>query len=364
MILDYLLASFLAFYLLQIAVFLFALRRPKDLVEISLQPIVSVVIAARNEQRHLAECLESVLHQSYPIDHFEVIVVNDQSTDRTELICQEFAGRFPNFGYLTAQEDQQLRGKTNALDQGVQRARGEIILITDADCEVPTTWVEWTAKRYVESVGIVGGITLQKATSWFDGMQSLDWAFLLGVAASSISLRIPLSTIGNNLSFRKSAYEDVGGYRKIPFSVTEDFMLFQAIVSSKKWDYLCPIDPRILVLSQPCSTWQDLYRQKHRWGRGGLDMKLSGMSIMAIGFGLDAFILIGLAFGQFAWAGAGLLLKVIGDYSFLHFLLKKQHRLDLLKYFASFEAYLLIYVLLLPFIVLLGGPVVWKGRTY
>jgi 1,2-diacylglycerol 3-beta-glucosyltransferase len=364
MILDYLFASFLTLYLLQIAVFLFALRRPRDFIDPTAQPFVSVVIAARNEERTLTECLESVLCQSYHSNRFEVIVVNDQSTDRTEVICQEISSRYTNFSYLNAKEDQQLQGKTNALDQGIGRARGEIILITDADCVVPSTWVEWTAKRYSESVGIVGGITLQKANSWFEGMQSLDWAFLLGVAASSIALRNPLSTIGNNLSFRKLAYEAVGGYRKIPFSVTEDFMLFQAIVGSQKWDYLCPIDPRILVVSQPCSTWRDLYRQKHRWGRGGLEMKLSGMSIMAIGFGLDAFILIALALGHFVWAGAGLLMKVIGDYSFLHFILKKQHRLDLLKYFSWFEAYQSVYVLILPFIVLLGGQVVWKGRIY
>ena len=364
MILDYFLIAFLMLYLIQVAVLTVAARRTRDEQENTSQPFVSVLIAARNEELNLWECLESVLGQSYDSGQFEVIVINDHSTDGTESICQEFARRFHNFSYANAREDSTLKGKTNALDQGIEKAQGEIILITDADCSVPTTWVEWTAKRYSGSVGIVGGITLQKAGNWFEGMQSLDWAFLLGLASSTVSLRYPLSTIGNNLSFRKAAYEDVGGYRKIPFSVTEDFMLFQSIVKTRKWNYLCPIDPNVLVVSEPCSSWKELIRQKHRWGKGGLDMRLSGFSIMAIGFGLDASILLSLVLGTPLFALGTIFLKAIGDYTFLHTVLAKLGRLDLLKYFAAFQTYFFLYVLSLPFVVFFGGRVVWKGRTY
>jgi len=364
MIPEYFLIAFLVLYLIQVASFGIAARRPRDEQGNTSQPFISVLIAARNEDHNLAECLESVLHQSYDSERFEVIVINDHSTDGTESICQEFARRFANFSYANAREDSSLRGKTNALDQGIGNARGEIILITDADCSVPKTWVEWTAKRYSNSVGIVGGITLQKASNWFEGMQSLDWAFLLGLASSTVSLRNPLSTIGNNLSFRKAAYEDVGGYRKIPFSVTEDFMLFQSIVKTGKWNYLCPIDPKVLVISQPCSSWKELMRQKHRWGKGGLDMRLSGFSIMAIGFGLNALMLLSILVGGPLFALGAILFKMVGDYSFLRTVLTKLGRLDLLRYFLAFQSYFLLYVLLLPFIVVFGGRVVWKGRKY
>ena len=364
MTLSYLLAAFLFCYLVQIAVVVFAVRRPRDEIDISARPFVSVVIAARDEERNLAACLESTLDQTYELQFFEVIVVNDHSSDRTETICQEFAARFANFKYLNAREDAQLRGKTNALDQGIDEAKGEIILITDADCTVPPTWVEWSAKRYDSSVGIVGGLTLQKANTWFGGMQSLDWAYLLGLAAATMSLRIPLSTIGNNLSFRKSAYKDVGGYRKIPFSVTEDFMLFQAIVQTKKWEYFCPIDPRVLVTSQPCSSWRELVRQKHRWGTGGLDMNLTGLTIGVIGFGLNILILVALLLGDYFTATISLLVKMGGEFSFLYTVLRKLRHLPSLRYFLWFEVYFICYVLVLPFLVFFGGRVVWKGRTY
>ncbi|MCX6135765.1 MAG: glycosyltransferase [Ignavibacteriales bacterium] len=364
MILLYLLAAFLLLYLVQIGVMLFAVRQPRDVIDDSVRPFVSVVIAARDEQENLAACLESTLHQTYGQKAFEVIVINDHSTDRTEQICKEFQERFDNFSYLNAREDAQLRGKTNALDQGIEKARGDVILITDADCSVPPTWVECTARRYIGSVGIVGGLTLQRASTRFEGMQSLDWAFLLGLAAATMSLRIPLSTIGNNLSFRKSAYLEVGGYRKIPFSVTEDFMLFQAIVQAKRWNYICPIDPKVLVISQPCSGWRELIRQKHRWGKGGLDMKLTGFSIMAIGFGLNLLVLLGLAAGEYIASTAALLTKMLGEFAFLFSILQKQRHLLLLRYFLWFELYFMAYVLVLPFMVFFGGRVIWKGRTY
>jgi 1,2-diacylglycerol 3-beta-glucosyltransferase len=364
MTVELLLFLALLLYVMLLLRSLVGIRHTRDEILETAAPFVSVIVAARNEEKHLAHCLQSIARQTYPCEQYEIIVVNDNSTDGTETICLDFAGRHSNVSYVKAQEDKALPGKTNALDQGIQRARGDVILITDADCTVPSTWVEFTAKRYGPDTGIVGGVTVQRASTWFEGMQSLDWAFLLGLAAAAVARRNPLSTIGNNLSFRKSAYQDVGGYRKIPFSVTEDFMLFQSIVQTKKWDYLYPIDGRVLVVSQPCATLKDLVRQKHRWGRGGLDMKLSGMLIMAAGFATHALLLTTLLAGSFFVVTTCLLAKIAADYFFLDAILKRLERTDLLKYIYFFEVYFILYVLLLPFVVFFGGKVIWKGRAY
>jgi len=364
MSLELLLGLAVLFYLAQVGRSLVALRHLRDEIDESRLPFVSVVVAARNEEDNIEECLTSILNQSYPKDKFEVIVVNDHSTDGTERICLGFAERHPQVVYMSAQEDKMIRGKANALDQGIQLARGEVILLTDADCSVPSMWVEWTAKRFADNVGIVGGMTIQKASSAFEGMQSLDWAYVLGLAASAVAFRDPLSTIGNNLSIRKAAYQDVGGYRNIPFSVTEDFMLFQSIIKTGRWNYLYPVDPRVLVVSKPCTTLRGLVRQKHRWGKGGLDMKPSGMLIMVVGFGTHALVLSTFAFGSVFLAATGLMAKFAADYFFLHAVLKRLERTDLLKYFYWFELYFIAYVLLLPFIVFFGGKVLWKERKY
>ncbi len=351
-------------YLLQVAILIYGIRHTRDDVDPHRRPFVSVVIAARNEEKLLPDCLHSVLHQTYPADQFEVIVVNDHSTDGTVSVCETFAWEYANFSFMNAEDHPRLVGKSNALHQGITKARGEVILITDADCVVPNTWVEHTARRYGSRVGLVGGMTIQKARTSFEGMQSLDWVYLLGLASAAVTLRNPLSTIGNNLSFRKAAYEEVGGYEKIPFSVTEDFMLFQAIVRTGRWEYLYPIDPHVLVTSEPCTTWKDLIRQKKRWGKGGLDMKPSGFVIMAVAFSTHALIAWTMLTGQIALGLSCLLAKIAGDYMFLRHILVKLERVNLLKYFYHFQAYNFLYVLLLPVVVFFGGKVVWKGRRY
>ncbi len=351
-------------YLSQIALLLHGINRPRDITTNMQRSHVSVIVAARNESANIRRCLDSLFRQTYPPDSFEVIVVDDHSADGTGEICRSYMSTYPNMRVSSPPEGGTLLGKANALAHGIDEARGEIILITDADCVVPETWIESTISRYEPNVGIVGGMTLQKANSPFEGMQSLDWAYLLGVAAATANLKNPLSTIGNNLSFRRKAYDDVGGYRKIKFSVTEDYSLFQAIVQTGKWEYLYPMDPALLVTSEPCVRFKDLIRQKHRWGKGGLDMKIAGFLIMGIGF-LQHAAVISSFFFDAATAGAlALLVKSGGDYFFLERILSRLGRKDQLRFFYWFELYYLFYVILLPFVVFFGGKVVWKGRSY
>ncbi len=351
-------------YLCQAGIFFLGLRRNRDYIVDSSGLFVSVIIAARNEETNLPNCLESVANQTYPTSQYEIIVVNDGSTDKTEAICQNFIQRYPHIKLVHIQDDAHLRGKANALAQGIDVTKGEIILITDADCTVPPTWVEQTSKRYGDKVGLIGGFTLQKAATPFEGMQSLDWAFILGTAAAAASLKHPLGSIGNNLSFRKSAYDQIGGYRKLKFSVTEDYTVVQAIVGSQNWQYCYPLDPKHLVESKPCSNLLTLLSQKHRWGKGGLGMKPAGLAIMVISFFMHLSPLIMLYWGGIVQTATAFMIKFIVDYIFLYKILKQLDRTDELRWFYCFELYFIIYVMLLPFLVFFGGKVKWKGREF
>ena len=350
-------------YVVQMAILVAGLRKTKRASSSSL-PKMSVVIAARDEELHLKDCLESVTNQTYHKERLEIIVANDQSSDRTPDICREFERRFDNLRWFDVVQDDKFRGKANALAQAIDKATGEVILITDADCEVPPSWVENTARLYGTEIGLVGGMTLQKASNRFEGIQSLDWAYVLGVGASMAARGNPLGSIGNNLSFRRLAYEEVGGYRGVKFSVTEDYAMVQSIVASRKWQYVFPLDPGILVMSQPCGSWKDLIRQKHRWGKGGLDMKMAGLLIMATTCTLVLASLAMLFWNAVVPCVAGLMLKSVADYAFLHAVLSRLEQTKELRYFWWFELYFTVYVLLLPFFVAFGGQVVWKGRTY
>ncbi len=351
-------------YLVQVGVLLMGLRRTKVGTNGNATPFVSVVIAARDEEEHLPACLASLVAQTYPPDRYEVIIANDNSTDGTAEVCGELCTKHSRFSTFLTQESDALRGKSNALAQAIEKSHGEVILVTDADCVVPTTWVEHTARRYSPDVGLIGGMTLQKADTFFHGMQSLDWAYILGIASATAALGNHLGSIGNNLSFRRTAYDEVGGYRNLKFSVTEDYTLVQAILRTRKWNYLYPIDENLLVQSQPCPSLKSLIQQKHRWGKGGLDMKFMGFFIMVFAFAMSVGLLWSSIFYSLAVAGSMLLVKFIADYTFLYQILSRLKRTDELKYFYWYELYNILQVLILPFLVLFGGKVLWKGRRY
>ncbi|MGE5430670.1 MAG: glycosyltransferase [Syntrophomonadaceae bacterium] len=327
-------------------------------------PTVSVIVAARNEEDNIGRCLESLNNLQYPEGKLEILIVDDNSTDSTRPIIENFISDKPKFKCIcTTHKVDHLKGKTNALANALEIAAGEVIMTTDADCQVPPGWVRSIASYYDKDVAMVCGYTTQEASDQFSGMQMLDFMYLLTVAAGSMNLNFPLSCIGNNMSYRKSAYKEIGGYEALRFSVTEDFNLLKAMFRMGKYKIIYPLEPEALVESKPCSDMKSLYWQKKRWGVGGLDSDMRGFIVMASGF----LASLCTALTPFFFSSTALYLavfKISTDYFMLFPILKRFNLAGKLKYFASFEIYFIIYVLLLPLIVIINRKVVWKGRNY
>ena len=170
------------------------------------EPTVSVIVAARNEEERIAECLASLARLEYPAAKLEIIVVDDRSTDRTAELIGRSSAHHPSMrGITSGTPEGSLRGKANALLHGIEASRGEILMFTDADCRVPHTWVRETVSFFDDATGVVGGFTMLDAGGSFEGMQQLDWLFLFGVASSAAGWGMPLTAIGNNLSIRRKA---------------------------------------------------------------------------------------------------------------------------------------------------------------
>jgi len=351
-------------YLLLLFFFLLGLVRIKEDFQDTYQPTVSVVVAARNEEGKIHRSLNSLAQLDYPTSKLEIILVDDQSDDSTNEIMLDYAEHFPNFKVIQVKEELGgLRGKANAINLGIDHARGELVFLTDADCVVPRSWIRAMANQYKEDVGLVAGYTLLDTDGWFGGMQSLDWALLHTIAAGGVGLRKPLSCFGNNLTFRREAYEQVGGFRGVPFSVTEDFVLFTAITKRTKWNYTYSVTTKTLVWSLPCSTWQELFQQKRRWVVGGLGLGVKGFLILGVGFSVSVFLCFGPLFGL-GLVSSGVLwgLKLMADAVFLSVPLKRLKALSLMRFFPAFEIYFIFYVLAIPFLMLTGRKVEWKGR--
>lgn len=351
-------------YLVQSAIFLAGLMKRFPTVSADRLPSATVIVAARNEEANILRCLESLEKLDYPEEKLSIIIVDDNSDDKTGEIISRFIQGKPKFRKLVSPPAQgSLRGKANAIHCAVGQAEGEIILTTDADCAVSPGWARTIASYYTDDVGSVYGYTGQRASGIFSGIQNLDFLYLLGVAAGAINFGKPLSCIGNNMSYRRSAYIEAGGYAAIPFSVTEDFELLFAISRLKKYNIIYPLDRNAYVESFPCSTIRQLYWQKVRWGRGGMNSPLRGFVVMAAGFLASLGVLISPFFFSYVVL-AMIFLKFAADFLFLFVILQSLHRISSLRYFIFFELYFIFYVLALPVAVLFRKKIIWKGREF
>ncbi|MFZ1082106.1 MAG: glycosyltransferase [Candidatus Kryptoniota bacterium] len=357
-----------ALYLAELTLYSYAafrsrqIRNPRS--NVSPQPKVSIVVAAKDEEKKLPACLDSLLKLAYPRDLLEIIIVNDQSNDSTPSIIDDASKNFIGVKRVDAIESSMLRGKANALSQGIDKATGEFIFLTDADCIVPPSWITGTLKYFDENTGIVGGVTLISQTDKsIYGIQAIDWSFLLTIGAGAATLGKPVACLGNNLVFRKKAYDEIGGYRKIKFSVTEDFALFKAVALSGKWTYTYPMDKLTLIETLPVESLKEVFLQRKRWGTGGKDTGLFGFLTLAPGF-LFHWLIILSPFFSVPGCAIFFFLKLLMDSLFVFPTLQHYGKIAHLKFMLYFEIYYLIYVAILPFAVYFGKSVTWKGRKY
>ena len=328
-------------------------------------PRVSILIAARNEALALPRCLASVRALHYPAELLEVLVGDDGSTDGTAAVAaaamQGFEGHFQ---VVSITENLGLaRGKANVLAHLTRQARTDYFLITDADISLPASWVAGLLAHAAPGVGTVTGITAVRGARLFHRLQGLDWLLSLSMIQVVSDLGRPVTAMGNNMLVTRAAYEATGGYEALPFSVTEDFALFQAVLAAG-FGFRQVFRAEVRADSLPMPTWAALLRQRQRWLRGvaGVPLRLRLELLFFSGFWLA---LVGVA-----WAGGpGLALglwaaKLLVQGALAH----AAHRRAGLRLrwalLPSFEVYTLALTAAIGFFQLFGGAVVWKGRRY
>jgi cellulose synthase/poly-beta-1,6-N-acetylglucosamine synthase-like glycosyltransferase len=357
-----------AFYFLGLAAFLpglFRGLRRKDEFPLLQLPHVTVLICARNEEKNLDFCLTSLGKINYPIELLEILVVDDSSTDSTPEMLQSWKSKLPNLKTISTDDfnRREFEGKVGALIRGMDAANGEYVIITDADCSVSPNWVREHLRWYDSDTGMVSSITVLDSIKPFDAAQSIEMTELLGLSMAAINYNIPVSIIGNNLSLRKAAYEEIGGYRKIPFSVTEDVALFQTVWDTGKWKVRFKANDDLLVKSKPPGSFGTWWRQKHRWVIGGKDIKIMGAMILVLGF-IGAFVLIAAPFTlPLGFALLAIAIKFLGDLLVIFPTLHRMNQKKLAFYLIAYQLYLFFFLLCFP-ILYFQKNVRWKGRVY
>ena len=150
-------------------------------------PFVSVVVAARNEERNIRRCLESILEQDYPADRFEVIVSDDHSTDRTkaEALLAANSNLAVRLTLLEAGAGAGA-GKKRAVERAVRAAKGPWILTTDADTGREAGWLSTMAtEALAPGTRMVLGPVRIEGASCFGKLQALEFAGVMGLTAGS-----------------------------------------------------------------------------------------------------------------------------------------------------------------------------------
>lgn len=327
-------------------------------------PSLSIIVAARNEEKNIAECIEALSKLVFPKEKLEIIIVDDNSTDSTYKIVEEFIKYKPEFILIKSKNEiGNLKGKTNALANALEIAKGEVIATTDADCIMHPLWAKTLISYYKDDVGAVFGYTNMTEGKFFETMQSVDSVYLLAVAGGTMNMNMPMSCIGNNMSYRRKAYDEVGGYESLSFSITEDYRLLRALVALNKYKIIYPINENSLVTTKPCEDLKTLYRQRKRWSVGGLENDWRGHTLMLFGYLANLFLPLSLILSP--WVLKFYIpLRFAADYFFLKQIYGKLNLKFTLRHLIIFEIYFLGYSLIIPFILMKSREVIWKDQKY
>ena len=207
-------------------------------------PSVSVVVAARDEEALIADCLRALLDQHYEGD-LQVVVVDDRSSDRTGDIISQMANGNPQLKLVKAASALRFKcPKKSALAQGIEASSGELLLLTDADCAPPPDWVAATAARFSEpEIGVVAGYARPRQPQKVrERLLALDNALIGALSAGSIGMGSPLACTGRNVAYRRRVYEETGGFEAIGHLVGGDDVYFvRHVAAATSWQivYSC-----------------------------------------------------------------------------------------------------------------------------
>jgi len=204
-------------------------------------PEVSILVPARDEERGIARCVESLLAQDYP--SFEVIVLDDQSSDATREILEKIAVAEPRLRVLEGKPPSANQmGKNWACTQLARQAKGELLFFTDADTVArPGLLKTIVTVLSGEQADLVTGFPRQEVCTW--GERALvpffSWASLSFVPlALAYKLQWPglAIAVGQVMLFRREAYLEIGGHECVISSVVDDISLTQKIIEKKlRW---------------------------------------------------------------------------------------------------------------------------------
>lgn len=329
---------------------------------------VSVVVVAKDEEDSLPALLSSLERQS--ISTFDIVLANDRSTDRTLEIMKDFKKRLGNRVMVIDNQEEQytLNPKQYILDKAISYAKGTIIIFTDADCLLPSTWVEYYLSyfRNPETGIVFGQISMADRGTFLERYQAFDQPLIHQYSCGCAVLGLPTGCFGNNLAARRQALDEIGGFAGLGYTVTEDAALISAV--GKKWQVRVSSVRATMIQTKAKESWLEFVHQHIRWNIGGFYSKDFGtrmgyrfivlylvLSLLLLPFCLIYPVL--LFYPLTSFISIGLLALVSG-------LLYRENKYSFLRRFVPYMLFFMLFYSFITVLSILKVSPEWKGKKY
>ncbi|MCB9260235.1 MAG: glycosyltransferase [Ignavibacteriales bacterium] len=225
---------------------------------------ISVIVAAKNEVNNLPNLIKSLENQKYPINKYEVIIVDDNSTDSTFKKISELIKYKSNFSIIKV-DYKKFEGKRGALQIGIEKSNYEYIVITDADCQPEKYWLKSISNKFSEKFDFIFGISpFYQKQSFLNKIICFDnlWVHILTFSFAIIGL--PYSASARSFAFRNDSFNKIEGYKNTTDTLSgdDDLLLREAVKNKMKIGIIK--NPGSFVFTNAKETFEDFVQQKSR----------------------------------------------------------------------------------------------------
>ena len=332
---------------------------------------LSIVIAFRNEANQLPMLLDCLNKQIYPKNLFEVIFVDDHSSDNGYNIIETFikTNRIDNFKIVNNDNG---TNKKSALAYGFRLSKGNLIVTTDADCVMGENWLFTIASYYEKHhPKLISGPVAFKYNNVFEKIQALEFSSLIASGAGAIEIKAPIMCNGANLAFEKDLFcFDSDTHNAKNFISGDDvFLLMHAKI--KYGNHLIHFvkSKDAIVYTKACESIKSFFYQRIRWvskSSGYTDFSMIAVSLIVF---IANFLLLSVGICSIFYKTLliyfviAFVLKLIVDFPIIYDINKFFNQKKLLWYYLVLQ---IIYSLYVVFFGLAGQflPFVWKNRKF
>ena len=240
-------------------------------------PSVTIVVSLKNESKNVVSLIHGLKEIDYPLEKLELILVDDNSTDDTYNILQRYSNEKV---YVVKNKGV---GKKQAIETGISLSKSKWIAVTDADCNVPKTWISSMVESITDQVQmILGPVFIQEKDGFINSLQVIEFLGLQGTTAGSAGKGKPVSANAANMLFRKEAFLKVNPYvNNYALKTGDDQFLLMAILEEFPTGIVYSLKTESIVITNPVKTWKKYFKQRIRWASKG--KSYSNWFIKAVG---------------------------------------------------------------------------------